>query len=55
MAEAIHWTCFETDLGPLYAEVAERLGLPARLVMRMHYHKHLFDESGESDEAVVVG
>jgi IS5 family transposase len=52
LAEALHWTRFETDLGPLYAEAAGRLGQSARLMMGLHYLKHLFDESGESDEAV---
>lgn len=48
LAEAIDWTRFETELGPLYAEATGRPGLPTRLMVGLHYLKYLFDESDES-------
>jgi len=48
LAEAIDWTRFEAELGPLYAEVVGRPGLPTRLMVGLHYLKYLFDESDES-------
>jgi transposase, IS5 family len=48
LAEAIDWTCFESELGPLYAEATGRPGLPTRLMVGLHYLKYLFDESDES-------
>ena len=48
LAEAIDWTRFETELGPLYAEAVGRPGLPTRLMVGLHYLKYLFDESDES-------
>jgi IS5 family transposase len=51
LAEAIDWTRFEADLGALYTEAVGRPGLPARLMVGLHYLKYLFDES---DETVVA-
>ena len=48
LAEAIDWSRFETELGPLYAEAVGRPGLPTRLMVGLHYLKYLFDESDES-------
>jgi len=48
LAEAIDWSRFEADLGPLYAEAVGRPGLPTRLMVGLHYLKYLFDESDES-------
>ena len=48
LAEAIDWTRFESELGPLYAEATGRPGLPTRLMVGLHYLKYLFDESDES-------
>lgn len=48
LAEAIDWTRFEAELGPLYAEATGRPGLPTRLMVGLHYLKYLFDESDES-------
>lgn len=48
LAEAIDWTRFEAELGPLYAEAVGRPGLPTRLMVGLHYLKYLFDESDES-------
>jgi transposase, IS5 family len=48
LAEAIDWTRFEVELGPLYAEDVGRPGLPTRLMVGLHYLKYLFDESDES-------
>ncbi len=48
LAEAIDWSRFESELGPLYAEAMGRPGLPTRLMVGLHYLKYLFDESDES-------
>jgi IS5 family transposase len=48
LAEAIDWTRFEAELGPLYAEAVGRPALPTRLMVGLHYLKYLFDESDES-------
>jgi IS5 family transposase len=48
LAEAIDWSRFEAELGPLYAEDVGRPGLPTRLMVGLHYLKYLFDESDES-------
>ena len=48
LAEAIDWTRFEVEFGPLYAEEVGRPGLPMRLMVGLHYLKYLFDESDES-------
>lgn len=48
LAEAIDWSRFESELGPLYAEAVGRPGLPTRLMVGLHYLKYLFDESDES-------
>lgn len=48
LAEAIDWSRFEAELGPLYAEAVGRPGLPTRLMVGLHYLKYLFDESDES-------
>ena len=48
LSEAIDWTRFESELGPLYAEATGRPGLPTRLMVGLHYLKYLFDESDES-------
>jgi transposase, IS5 family len=45
LAEAIDWSRFEAELGPLYADATGRPGLPTRLMVGLHYLKHLFDES----------
>jgi len=51
LAEAIDWSRFAAELGPLYAEAVGRPGLPTRLMVGLHYLKYLFDES---DETVVA-
>jgi IS5 family transposase len=48
LAEAIDWSSFESELGPLYAETTGRPGLPTPLLVGVHYLKYLFDESDES-------
>lgn len=48
LAQAIDWTRFEAELGPLYAESTARPGLPTRLMVGLHYLKYLFDEADES-------
>ena len=48
LAEAIDWSRFEAELGPLDAEATGLPGLPARLMVGPHYLKYLFDESDES-------
>lgn len=48
LAEAIDWSRFDVEFGPLYAEEVGRPGLPMRLMVGLHYLKYLFDESDES-------
>ena len=50
LAEAIDWTRFEAELGPLYAEATGRPALPTRLMVGLSYLQHTFNLS---DEAVV--
>lgn len=50
-SHAIDWSVFEREYGPLYAAKIGRPGLPIRLLVGLHYLKHLFDVS---DEMVVA-
>jgi len=52
LAHAIDWSAFETEFEPLYDPSMGRPGLPTRLLVGLHYLKHLFDVS---DETVVQG
>jgi IS5 family transposase len=52
LAEAIEWQFFEGEFGSLYVEQRGRPGLPMRLLVGLHYLKHLYDVS---DERVVAG
>ena len=52
LAEAIDWEFFEREFGSLYVEQRGRPGLPMRLLVGLHYLKHLYDVS---DERVVAG
>src|SRR5258707_6185263 len=52
LAEAIDWEFFEREFGALYVERKGRPGLPMRLLVGLHYLKHLYDVS---DERVVAG
>ena len=52
LAEAIDWEFFEREFGSLYVEQKGRPGLPMRLLVGLHYLKHLYDVS---DERVVAG
>jgi IS5 family transposase len=52
LAEAIDWEIFEGEFGALYVERKGRPGLPMRLLVGLHYLKHLYDVS---DERVVAG
>ena len=52
LAEAIKWEFFEQEFGALYVEQRGRPGLPMRLLVGLHYLKHLYDVS---DERVVAG
>src|SRR5260370_2631002 len=52
LAEAIDWQFFEGEFGSLYVERKGRPGLPMRLLVGLHYLKHLYDVS---DERVVAG
>lgn len=51
LAEAINWQVFEEQFGNLYAEGVGRPALPTRLLVGLHYLKHLYDVS---DEVVVA-
>jgi IS5 family transposase len=50
LAAAINWQVFEDTLGKFYAEEMGRPGLPIRLLVGLHYLKHLYNLS---DEVVV--
>jgi transposase, IS5 family len=52
LAEALDWEFFEREFGALYVEQRGRPGLPMRLLVGLHYLKHLYDVS---DERVVAG
>jgi transposase, IS5 family len=52
LAGAIDWEFFEREFGSLYVEQKGRPGLPMRLLVGLHYLKHLYDVS---DERVVAG
>ena len=41
LAEAIEWEFFERQFGSLYVEQRGRPGLPMRLLVGLHYLKHL--------------
>src|SRR5437016_8347116 len=45
LAEAIDWEFFEREFVSLYVERKGRPGLPMRLLVGLHYLKHLYDES----------
>lgn len=48
LAGKINWSDFEKEFGPLYVENKGRPGKPIRLLVALHYLKHLYDESDES-------
>jgi len=52
LAEALDWEFFEREFGALYVERKGRPGLPMRLLVGLHYLKHLYDVS---DERAVAG
>ncbi len=47
LAGRINWETFEAAFGPLYSEETGRVALPIRLLVGLHYLKHLFDVSDE--------
>ncbi len=47
LTEQIDWSQFTQAFGPLYAEEG-RPGVPVRIMVGLHYLKHLFNESDES-------
>src|SRR5205085_7387169 len=51
LAGAINWQVFEDEFGKLYAEGVGRPALPTRLLVGLHYLKHLYQVS---DEVVVA-
>jgi len=51
LAAVINWQMFEAEFGKLYAEGLGRPALPTRLLVGLHYLKHL---AQVSDEAVVA-
>ena len=52
LAEAINWQVFEHQFGPLYADGIGRPALSTRLMVALHYIKHLYDLS---DDLVLAG
>ena len=51
LAQSIDWQSFESEFEPLYDAGNGRPGLPIRLMVGLHYLKHLYDVS---DEVVVA-
>jgi transposase, IS5 family len=47
LSDGIDWSQFTQAFGPLYAEEG-RPGVPVRVMVGLHYLKHLFNESDES-------
>src|ERR1044072_9135662 len=52
LAEAINWQIFDEQFGPLYGEGVGRPGVSTRLMVALHYIKHLYDLS---DDLVLAG
>jgi transposase, IS5 family len=52
LAGAINWPGFDEQFGPLYADGVGRPALSTRLVVALHYIKHLYDLS---DDMVLAG
>ena len=52
LAEAINWQSFDEQFGPLYADSIGRPALSTRLLVALHYIKHLYDLS---DDLVLAG
>lgn len=52
LAEAINWLVFDEQFGPLYADGVGRPALSTRLMVALHYIKHLYDLS---DDLVLAG
>src|SRR5436305_516906 len=52
LAETINWQVFEGQFGPLYADGISRPALSTRLLVALHYIKHLYDLS---DDLVLAG
>ncbi len=52
LAEAINWQVFDDQFGPLYADAIGRPALSTRLLVALHYIKHLYDLS---DDLVLAG
>ena len=55
LAEAIDWEFFEREFGSHYVERKGRPGLPMRLLVGLHYLKHLYDVSDERVVARLCG
>src|SRR3977135_1516090 len=52
LAQAINWQVFDDQFGPLYADGVGRPALSTRLMVALHYIKHLYDLS---DDLVLAG
>ena len=52
LANKIDWSHFDKSFGELFVQKQGRPGLPTRLVVGLHYLKHVYNES---DESVVAG
>jgi IS5 family transposase len=48
LAQRIEWSVFEAQFGPLYDDGTGRPGIPIRVMVALHYLKHIYDESDES-------
>jgi transposase, IS5 family len=52
LAQSINWQVFDEQFGPLYADGVGRPALSTRLMVALHYIKHLYDLS---DDLVLAG
>jgi len=48
LAGQIEWSVFELEFGALYSENIGRPGVATRVMVGLHYLKHMYDESDES-------
>jgi IS5 family transposase len=48
LANSIEWTVFEKEFGEMYVEGVGRPGLPIRLMVALHYLKHLYNVGDET-------
>ena len=48
LADSIDWQLFDNEFGALYVDNVGRPGLATRLMVGLHYLKHMYEQSDES-------